>query len=40
LSRGKPIAAFPDHALCFKHDLSENRYPFFRIMLWLRLPLH
>jgi hypothetical protein len=30
---GTPVPTFPDHALLFEHDLSENRFPLFRIML-------
>jgi len=29
----KAGSRLPDHALCCEHDLSENRYPLFRIML-------
>ena len=34
---GKPVATFPDHALdlWWSMILSENRWPLFRITLWI-----
>jgi hypothetical protein len=35
-----PIESDHDLISLFEHDLSKNRFPLFRIMLGLRLPLH
>jgi hypothetical protein len=34
---GKPVSTFPHHALdlCWSMISSQNRYPLFRIMLWI-----